>query len=299
MHIVITGGAGFIGHHAVKKALDRGWKVSVLDNFSTGKLSNLASPPDKLPINLSVYNCDIALSELPNFKSIDCLLHFAAPVAVVESLQNPDKYHRGIIQGSKRVFEWAKESGCNHIIAASTAAVYGDREDIPFLEDSLLQPMSPYAEYKLQMEEILKSYHSPNLKCTALRFFNVFGEGQPDDTGYVSVVPIFKKQYEASKPITVTGDGKQTRDFIYVGDIVNACFGVIDSKYDSEKMFIMNIGSGKEIAVLDIANAFEGSIEYIEQRKEPKRSLGDIKLVLSMLDWKPITSVIDWIKDNK
>tara|TARA_B110000285_G_scaffold155621_1_gene173625 strand:- start:1739 stop:2647 length:909 start_codon:yes stop_codon:yes gene_type:complete len=300
MHIVITGGAGFIGHHATWQALERGWQVTVLDNFSTGKLENLLLPSGNIPGNLKIYECDIVDGPLPNIKSIDLLLHLAAPVSVEESLNNWDKYYRGIVVGSERVFKWASERGCESIVAASTASIYGDREDLPFKENLLPDPKSPYAEYKLEMESILDNYHLLETKCAALRFFNVFGEGQPSDVGYVSAIPVFKKQYDNYQPITVTGDGQQTRDFIHVSDVVDACFTTLTRPGGQlDEMPILNVASGEETPIIDIAEAFGGEIQHIASRKEPKRSVADISLITKLLDWKPATNVLTWIKSQK
>lgn len=300
MHIVITGGAGFIGHHAVWQALERGWQVTVLDNFYTGKLENLTLPSGNLPAGLKVYECDIAAGPLPDIKHFDYLLHLAAPVSVQESLENWEKYFRGIFGGSERIFNWAKDRGVTSIVAASTAAVYGDSQDIPFTESTTPAPMSPYAEYKLEMESLLEQYHTLNTQCAALRFFNVFGEGQPDDVGYVSAIPIFKKQFESYQPITVTGDGRQTRDFVYVGDVVEACFAALARPNGGfEGMPIWNVASGEETQILEIAEQFGGEIIHIEEREEPKRSRADISLITQMLDWRPNTRVLGWIKEQK
>ena len=218
----------------------------------------------------------------------------------VESIEDWEKYYRGIKIGSERVFEWAKSRGCHSIVAASTAAVYGDNEEVPFNETTAPDPMSPYAEYKLEMESVLDEYHNSTTQCAALRFFNVFGEGQPNDVGYVSAIPIFKKQFETYQPITVTGDGLQTRDFVYVGDVVDACFTAITRPNGGfESMPIWNVASGEETQILDIAESFGGEIVHIEAREEPKRSLADISLITQMLDWRPTTNVLTWIKEQK
>ena len=300
MHIVITGGAGFIGHHATWIALNKGWKVSVLDNFSTGKLENLCLPSGRIPAGLTIYECDIAEGPLPDILDVDYLLHLAAPVSVEESLNNPDKYWKGICHASDRILKWAGERECQSVVAASTAAIYGDINEVPFLETDTPDPLSPYAEYKLEMEAILDGYHSSKMQCAALRFFNVFGEGQPDDVGYVSAIPIFKKQYESYQPITVTGDGLQTRDFVYVEDVVDACFATLARPNSGfEAMPIFNIGAGEEVRILDIAEAFGGEIVHIDARDEQKRALADISLITQTLDWKPETKVLQWIKEDK
>ena len=300
MHIVITGGAGFIGSSAVWKALENGWQISVLDNFSTGKLENITLPSGNIPCNMTVYECDITDGPIPDLKNIDYLVHFAAPVSVEESLGNPEKYYKGIYRASDRIFAWAKERGCKSIVAASTAAIYGDSEELPFKETNTPDPLSPYAEYKLEMENLLEEYHCSTMQCAALRFFNVFGELQPDDVGYVSAIPIFKKLFENYKPITVTGDGKQTRDFVYVDDVVEAVFQVLTRPNGAfDAMPVMNVGTGEETPILDIAEAFGGEIIHVPPRNEQKRAVADISLITQLTDWRPTTRVLSWIKEFK
>ena len=292
--IVITGGAGFIGHHAVKTALDKGYEVHVIDNLSTGKIENLKG------LDVKFWNCDITSNNLPSIDGgFDMLIHLAAPVSVEESLSNPIKYKKGCVEGSRNIFKWALQNNRKNVVAASTAAVYGDVEKWPFVEDQNLNPMSPYASGKLEMESVMKSFNSSNFKCTALRFFNVFGEGQPSDVGYVSAIPIFLKQNQEGKDITVTGDGQQTRDFVYVKDVVNACFKSLERNIYDSKMLILNIAHGQEFKILDIAKAISNNYKHIAPRKEPKRSLASIDLAKEFLDWRPTINVLDWLKSKQ
>lgn len=299
--IVVTGGAGFIGHHVVKYFLNQGHHVAVLDNFSTGDIERLMIKTHDgqkvLPFGLTVYECDIVHGPMPDIK-VDWLVHLAAPVSVPESIEEPIKYWDGIFVGSRNVIQWAYEQGCSKLVAASTAAVYGDSQDLPLSEESKVSPMSPYAEYKLEMEDLLKAFNRPELACTALRFFNVFGEGQRDSGGYVSAVPIFLKQYESYQPITVTGDGQQTRDFVYVGDVVRACHLALECDYEAV-MPIYNVGSGQEYRVIELAEALGGEIKWIEARKEPRRSLSDITKIKKELGWQPEENVLKWLKQIK
>lgn len=298
--VVVTGGAGFIGSHMVKMLLRSGYEVAVLDNFSTGDQLNLmhTKPTGDLevPKGLTIYECDITTGHFPVIE-FDYLIHLAAPVSVEESLSNPEKYFDGIVKGSKLVFQWAKSKGVKSIVAASTAAVYGEPTELPLQEDQEKLPISPYAEAKLEMEDVLSWFDGKQTNCTAIRFFNVFGEGQRDSGGYVSAVPIFLKQYESFQPITVTGDGLQTRDFVYVGDICRACFQAMLTETD--EMQIFNAGTGQETSVLDLAEAFSGEIKFIEARNEPKRSVADITRIKAKLGWEPEVNVLAWIKRIK
>jgi UDP-glucose 4-epimerase len=208
------------------------------------------------------------------------------------------KYWNGICVASRRVMSWAYEMGATSMVAASTAAVYGDSELMPLKESDTPNPMSPYAEFKLEMEHMMMSYNKPQFKCSALRFFNVFGEGQRSTGGYRSAVPIFLQQYESYQPITVTGDGEQTRDWIYVKDVVNAIIMSSRAEFKTT-MPIYNVGSGAETQVIEVAEAFGGEIKQIEKREEPMRSVADITKITRQLGWKPETNLLSWIKSIK
>ena len=289
---VVTGGAGFIGSYLVKELLNNGWSVLVLDNFSTGSMDNLEPHP-----NLIIEAIDINTGKLPTHK-FDTLFHLAAPISVPESIELPMKYWTGICVASRRVMSWAYEMGATSMVAASTAAIYGDSEQVPLKESDTPNPMSPYAEFKLEMEHMMMSYNKPQFKCSALRFFNVFGEGQRSTGGYRSAVPIFLQQYESYQPITVTGDGSQTRDWIYVKDVVTAIIMSSQAEFKT-KMPIYNVGSGAETQVIEVAEAFGGEIVHLEKREEPMRSVADIRKITKELNWKPETNLLSWIKSIK
>lgn len=292
MKAIVTGGAGFIGSHLVRRLLDEGHEVTVIDNLSTGELSNIEDLDCRF-IEAYIESVDFEQLTLEH----DALFHLAAPVSVEESLNDPGKYYSEIALGTNSVVEWSISQGCKNIVIASTAAVYGDSEDIPFTEDGLLKPMSPYAKAKLMSEHVLEDHlQLTNINGVALRFFNVYGEGQRNEGGYLSAVPIFLQQYESFSPITVTGDGQQTRDWVYVGDVVEACILALQSR---KRFAVYNVASGIETSVMDLAEAFGGEITHIEERNEPKRSLADITSIQKDLGWKPQTNLLSWIKRVK
>ncbi len=294
MKAIVTGGAGFIGSHLVKKLINLGWQVTVIDNFSTGSLENIEGLDCQI-IEEDVSNISIQDWQIEH----DALFHLAAPVSVEESLNNPKKYYDQILRGTANIVDWSLQQGNRDVIIASTAAIYGDSEDLPYVESGSIDPISPYAKAKHMTELLLKEeYEKRPFKGTALRFFNVFGEGQRNEGGYLSAVPVFLNQYESFEPITVTGDGKQTRDFIYVGDVVEACISAY-TDISENGIQVMNVASGQETSIMDLAEAFGGEIIHIPERLEPKRSVADITKIKSTLSWKPLTRLLTWVKQIK
>ena len=287
---IVTGGAGFIGHHLVNALLDRGETVIIIDNLSTGVAK-------RIPNGVKLLKLDLSVDQIPELPyQVDTVYHLAATTSVEESLKNSNKYKHHILNATTRLLLWAGNQGARRVIMSSTAAVYGNPGSIPTSELDKTNPLSPYAEWKLEAERIMASFHMPGVMTTAcLRFFNVFGEGQPMSGSYAPAVARFMEQYEQFLPITVTGDGTQTRDYVYVKDIVD---GLIRASLN-EDHFILNLGSGEELSMIDIADAFGGEITFIPARNEPKRSCADITEAWSQLGWKPSINVIKWIHQTK
>ena len=289
---IVTGGAGFIGHHLVNLLLEEGHTVEVWDNLSTGKAENIPFHE-----NCSFVKLDLTIDVLPNVKA-DWVFHLAAPVSVQESLENPQKYEQGCFMATKRMMDWSVKQGVTDFTLASTAAVYGDREDVPFTEASEKRPMSPYAEWKLNAEHLIKNYNERfGIRTTAIRFFNVFGEGQHDSGSYAPAVALFLKQFERFEPITITGDGEQTRDYVYVGDIVRALYASMKHPWGTFR--VMNAGTGDETSIIEIAKTFGGEIKFIPPRVEPKRSCASINTIQKELGWEPKTTNCSWINKVK
>jgi UDP-glucose 4-epimerase len=285
MRVLVTGGAGFIGTHVVNHFIKHHYDVIVMDNFSTGSIDNL---PEKVePVLIHTIGND---DPLPVGLKFDTLIHLGAPVSVVESFVDPEKYFNQIAYGTNELMKWAVECGCKNLVLASTAAVYGRNSNLPLDDDAKPYPESPYATSKLLMEYMAESFKDQSVAI--LRFFNVYGEGQRDEGGYLSAIPIFLKQYNNNEPLTVTGDGKQTRDFVYVGDLVEAIEKSISFNG------VLNIGSGQEISIVDIAKMFKDDIKFIPERKEIKRSLADVYNAYFWINWKPKTSLKEWIKSK-
>ena len=289
MRVLVTGGAGFIGTHLVNHLINHNYDVIVMDNFSTGQAKNLNKKVESLHICTVGGDTPLPCKDYTGIQ-FETMIHLAAPVSVGESFMDPEKYFDQIAYGTNELMKWAVKCGCKNFVLASTAAVYGRNSNLPLDEDAKPYPESPYATSKLLMEYMAEQFKDQ--RVAILRFFNVYGEGQRDEGGYLSAIPIFLKQYNNNEPLTVTGDGKQTRDFIYVGDLVEAIEKSINFNG------VLNIGSGTEVSIIDIAKMFKDDIDFIPKRKEIKRSLSDVYNAYFWINWKPKTSLKEWIKSK-
>ena len=253
---VVTGGAGFIGSHTVDRLLELGHRVVVLDNFSTGKRANLARHAES-PL-LDIVTCDVthgifaALAPLvAKHGPVERIVHLAAQVSVVASIANPLVDMQVNYGSTLHVLEYARASGVKKVVLASSAAVYGDVTEMPVREDLPKQPISPYGIHKLASEDALDYYANVHgVPTTALRFFNVYGPRQDPTSPYSGVISIFADRAKAGRTLTIFGDGQQTRDFVYVGDVVRA---LVSAAQDGNSRLVANVGTGSEITVLELA----------------------------------------------
>jgi len=253
---VVTGGAGFIGSHTVDRLIELGHRVVVLDDFSTGKRDNLARYYTSG--KLHVVTCDVshgifaALAPITaQHGPVDRIVHLAAQVSVVSSIANPLSDMSVNYGGTLHVLEYARAHRVQKVVLASSAAVYGDVTEMPVSEDAPKQPVSPYGIDKLASELALDYYASVHgVPVTALRFFNVFGPRQDPSSPYSGVISIFTDRARAGKILTIYGDGSQTRDFVYVGDVVRA---IVAAMGDRANRGVANVGTGNETTVLELA----------------------------------------------
>jgi UDP-glucose 4-epimerase len=254
--VVVTGGAGFIGSHTVDRFMETGHRVVVLDNFSTGRRANLARWTNDP--NLHVEICDVAhgifAALAPITKQhgpVERIVHLAAQVSVVHSVQNPLVDMQVNYGATLHVLEYARATGVNKVAFSSSAAVYGDVTAMPVGEDAAKQPVSPYGIDKYASELALDYYANVHgVPATALRFFNVYGPRQDPSSPYSGVISIFSDRARAGRPLTIFGDGSQTRDFVYVGDVVRA---LVAASGDGSSRVVANVGTGGEITVLELA----------------------------------------------
>ena len=261
---VVTGGAGFIGSHTVDRLIEGGHRVVVLDDFRTGKRANLARwlAPEHAFTGaqpaLEIVNCDVshgifaALAPITKQHGpVERIVHLAAQVSVVQSVANPLVDMAVNYGGTLHVLEYARACGVAKVVFASSAAVYGDVETAPVGEDTPTRPMSPYGIDKLASELALDYYATVHgVPSTALRFFNVYGPRQDPSSPYSGVISIFSDRARAGRGLTIFGDGGQTRDFVYVGDVVSA---IASALADGTRQQVTNVGTGKETSVLELA----------------------------------------------
>jgi len=254
---VVTGGCGFIGSHTVDALIASGHRVVVLDDFSTGKRANVAQHASSERFH--VVECDVshgifaALAPITaQHGPIERIVHLAAQVSVVSSMANPLYDMQVNYGGTLHVLEYARAMGVKKVVFASSAAVYGDVATMPVAEDIPLQPMSPYGIDKLASEHALDCYATQHgVPTTALRFFNVYGPRQDPSSPYSGVISIFADRARAGRTLTIFGDGKQTRDFVYVGDVVRA---IMSALADGNSRLIANVGTGHAITVKELAS---------------------------------------------
>jgi UDP-glucose 4-epimerase len=261
---VVTGGAGFIGSHLVDRLVELGHRVIVLDNFSTGRRANLErwlAPQhafDGSDPAVEVVHCDVshgifaALAPLTaKYGRVERIAHLAAQVSVVTSVANPLFDMQVNYGGTLHVLEYARAMGVAKVAFASSAAVYGDVETMPVGEDTPTRPVSPYGIDKLASEHALSYYTTVHgIGSTALRFFNVYGPRQDPSSPYSGVISIFADRARDGRKLTIFGDGSQTRDFVFVGDVVRA---LVAGLADGRTHTVANVGTGREITVLELA----------------------------------------------
>lgn len=271
--VLVTGGAGFIGSHLVEKLVDIGARVTVLDNFSSGKIINLKNV---IP-NINIIYSDISLDHvgLKATHNQDIVFHLAALVSIPQSIKYPELCEKINTQGTKNLLNGCVKNRVGTFVFSSSCAIYGNKQG-PCNENDSPCPLSPYAHSKLMAEKLCLKYSQDfAIKTACLRYFNVFGERQNFNGDYATVIAKFKYNLENNLPLTVFGDGTQTRDFIPVAEVVDANLRIGMLQTINGEVF--NIASGKSISIIDLIKTLEKEVGKMapEIKFEGARS-GDI-----------------------
>jgi UDP-glucose 4-epimerase len=307
MNYLVTGGAGFIGSHIVRTLLEQGKSVRVLDNFSTGKRENL----DDLRQQFNKGQFEVLEGDLRDaarvqaaVRGVEVIFHEAAFVSVPQSMQEPQTCFDVNITGTSRLLDTARAAGVRRVVLASSAAVYGDSDALPLVEETLPQPLSPYAVSKRVKEMYAELFTgSFGLEVVALRYFNVYGPRQRPDSMYAAAVPIFARRLLDGKSVTVYGDGGQTRDLINVRDVVRA--NLIASEHANAAGKVFNICTGIETRLLDLLDIMHELIPNVPppQFAAPRagdiyRSLGSPQKARDILGFQAEVSLVDGLKET-
>lgn len=270
-NILITGGLGFIGSHIAEELLKDN-NVVILDNLSTGKINNLKNPHHE---NLRIVKEDIRNTDLDKItEDIDYIFHLAAMASVPLSIDEPVECSDINLNATVKLLKSAADNDVKKIIFSSSSSVYGQNRNMPLKESEQPMPMSPYAASKASCELYLKSFNeSYGLNYTALRYFNVFGPKQDKNSQYAAVIPNFiSSLLEGNQPV-IYGDGEQTRDFVFIDDVVKANINAAKSDFNG----IINIASGEKISVNQLYAIVKKTLESdVEPKYLPPRP-GDIK----------------------
>ena len=292
--VIVTGGAGFIGSHMVDKLINEGYDVTVLDNFSNGRPQNLAHHKNNK--NLKIIEIDISDFEgiKKHFNGIDVVFHFAALADIVPSIVNPLNYYKSNVTGTAAVVEASRLANVKKIIYAASSSCYGIPDTFPTPESAEIRPQYPYALTKYLGEQIIMHWGKVyKLPVVSLRLFNVYGPRSRTSGTYGAVFGVFLAQKLNNKPFTVVGNGKQTRDFTFVTDVVDAFFTAAQTDCKNE---IMNVGSGDTYSVNELVKLLGGEITYIPKRPgEPDCTFADISKIKKLLGWQPKVSFAEGV----
>ncbi|UCF31943.1 MAG: SDR family oxidoreductase [bacterium] len=301
--VLVTGGAGFIGSHLAEALLDRGCRVSILDNMSSGRRENIAGILDDLE---HFHHDDIRdrAACMRAAAGADAVFHLAAMTSVVKCMEEPHLANEVNLTGTLNMLEAARAGGAGKVVFASSSAVYGDGPVQPKTEAMVPEPVSPYALQKYASEIYCSLYRTLHgMETVSLRLFNVYGPRQDPDSPYAAVIPIFMRRVLAGDTPVVYGDGEQTRDFVHVSDVVRA--NLLALECPSLAGEAVNIASGTRTTInhlLEILAEVTGrSFESSHEAPRPGEiihSAADISMAEGLLRFRPATSLTDGLKET-
>jgi UDP-N-acetylglucosamine/UDP-N-acetyl-alpha-D-glucosaminouronate 4-epimerase len=288
---LVTGGAGFIGSHIVKRLVNDGGQVRVVDNLSTGQARRL----DALRSAIQFIEGDLAVEAIARraVEGIDFVLHQAAVPSVQRSVADPVGTNRSNVTATLNLLESCRRAGVRRLVYAASSSAYGDTEVLPKHEDMPSNPLSPYALQKFVGERYCRLYHELfGVETISLRYFNVFGPGQDPHSEYSAVIPKFIKGLLAKQPITIYGDGEQSRDFTYIDNVVEANLLALEAPDAAGKM--CNIGCGERITLNRLVTLLEqqlgtkAQVSYTPPNAgDVRNSLADIERAKVLLRYRP------------
>jgi UDP-glucose 4-epimerase len=295
MNTLVTGGAGFIGSHLVDRLLADGHHVVVLDNFSTGRIENLVEAQAHARFSLVRVDVVEEASLRPYLEGIDWVFHLAALADVVPSIERPLNYHRANVAGTVSVLEAARQANVKRFVYAASSSCYGIPHVYPTPESAEIHPQYPYALTKHLGEQcVLHWAEVYRLPAVSLRLFNVYGPRSRTSGAYGAVFGVFLAQKLHQRPLTVVGDGTQTRDFVFVSDVVEAFSLAAASKVTGE---VFNVGSGQPHSVNRLVELLGREIVHVPKRPaEPERTHADVSKIEKILGWRPTVSFEEGVK---
>ncbi len=291
--VIVTGGAGFIGSHITELLVNKGYRVIIIDNFATGRLDNLSKIPKS---KIEILNADVGNYKKieKKFKNVRFVFHLAALADIVPSIEEPDKYFHSNVNGTLNVLRASKKYNVKKVVYAASASCYGIVKKFPTGEKEKIKTEYPYALTKNLGEKLLIHWSKVyNLSTISLRLFNVYGLRSRTTGAYGAMFGVFLAQKINNKPLTIVGDGKQTRDFTYVTDVAYAFYKAAKSKIYHD---IFNVGTGKPTSVNYIAKKLGGPSVRIPKRPgEPDKSQANVRKISNLLRWKPKVKIDDGI----
>jgi UDP-glucose 4-epimerase len=293
---VVTGGAGFIGSNLVDKLIKQGIKVIVLDDLSTGKRENINPKAEFIECDISTAS-QVDLTFYIN--GADIVFHTAAKARVQPSIDDPLTFNKANVDGTLNMLYASHKVGVKRFVYSASSSAYGNATKFPTPEEHSTDPLSPYGLQKYIGEQYCEVFSKIyNLDTVSLRYFNVYGERMNLEGAYCLVLGIFAKQMLEGKPLTINNDGKQRRDFTYVGDVVNANI-LAATRSESFNGDVFNIGNGKNYSVNEIADMLGGEKTYGNKVLEPFQTLADNSKASLLLDWDPKGDLPTWIDSYK
>ncbi len=301
-NVLVTGGAGFIASHIATALVERGDKVRVLDNLCTGFRHNLSHIED----DIEFIQGDVADERVvaKAMQGIELVFHQAALASVQLSIEQPLATHASCVTGTLNVLHQAAKAGVGRLVYAASSSAYGDRPFVAKRETDLPQVLSPYAAAKLAGELYCQAfYHSFGLDTVGLRYFNVFGPRQDPASPYSAVIPIFVSAILSGRPPTIYGDGHQSRDFIYVGNVVQGNLLAAETQSAAGKIF--NMAEGRQTSLLQLLGLLSELLGTTVKPKfeaarqgDVRESMADISQARSVLGFEPKTGLVDGLRQT-